>query len=259
MASPSLFQVAAGLGVGAFVAAVFLGVVRRFGRNRGEGFETSKLGREATAIIAVLIVLIAGAATILALVIYAPRDAQGARPKALPEDALRAKEGWARGTTIILTTWQRQIRDYPKILAALLPCPAGSIPRLSTLELERAKGLHDTVFAQLEEEAHQLLLKEDADPRMVNPALRQYFSGEPIVLADGSTHSIDEMTRSGREFHERLFRLVRDDILAGRDPLQNGAILNLMRSYLDRRQAVTEALDRAVGKGQLGLGPCKPA
>jgi len=59
LATPSLWQIAAGLGVGAFVAALFYGVVQRFGRREGEGFQTSKLGKRATAIIAVLIVVIA--------------------------------------------------------------------------------------------------------------------------------------------------------------------------------------------------------
>ena len=78
---PSLWQIAAGLGVGAFVAALFYGVVRRFGRHKGEGFETSRLDSQATAIIAVLIILIAGGATITALVMYAPHPDRSPEPE----------------------------------------------------------------------------------------------------------------------------------------------------------------------------------
>jgi hypothetical protein len=51
------------LGVGAFFGVVFLAIVKVFGANKGKGFETSKLGKAAKAIFAVLAVLIAGAAT----------------------------------------------------------------------------------------------------------------------------------------------------------------------------------------------------
>jgi len=66
------WQIASGLGVGAFIAALFYGIVNRFGRAEGQGIQTSRLGKEATAIIATLMVVISGAITIVALVIYAP-------------------------------------------------------------------------------------------------------------------------------------------------------------------------------------------
>jgi hypothetical protein len=66
-----IWQIASGLGVGAFIAALFLSVIKRFGHG---GFQTSKLGKEATGIIAVLIILIFGGITVLALVLYAPHS-----------------------------------------------------------------------------------------------------------------------------------------------------------------------------------------
>lgn len=68
------WQLASGLGVGAFIAALFYMVVKQFGREKGKGFETSKIGREATAILAVLIILIFGGITVLALVLYSPKE-----------------------------------------------------------------------------------------------------------------------------------------------------------------------------------------
>ena len=53
-----IWQIASGLGVGAFIAALFLSVIKRFGRAEGQGFQTSQLGKVATGITAVLIILI---------------------------------------------------------------------------------------------------------------------------------------------------------------------------------------------------------
>jgi hypothetical protein len=72
-----VWQVGAGLGVGAFLALIFFGIVKQFGTEPGKGIETSRLGREATAIIAVLIVLLGGAITIVGLVLYAPQRTSG--------------------------------------------------------------------------------------------------------------------------------------------------------------------------------------
>jgi hypothetical protein len=80
-----VWEVAAGLGVGAFLALVFYGIVRQFGAKKGKGIETSRLGAEATAIIAVLILLIGGAITIVGLVLYAPR-AEAARIPTDPQE-----------------------------------------------------------------------------------------------------------------------------------------------------------------------------
>lgn len=150
MTVPSLWQVAAGLGVGAFVAALFYGVVRHFGRRKGEGFETSKLGKEATAIIAVLIVLIAGGATITALVLYVPRDAPLSASHVLPPEALRAKEGWAAGTTVILSTWRDQASRYAELLAEQLSIPLAELKEMDASTRERARVLHLAVFNKLE-------------------------------------------------------------------------------------------------------------
>jgi hypothetical protein len=75
-----LWQIASGLGVGAFIASLFYGVIKQFGQNEGKGFRTSQLGKEATAIIAVLIIIIFGAITVLALVLYAPHEAPPPQP-----------------------------------------------------------------------------------------------------------------------------------------------------------------------------------
>jgi hypothetical protein len=81
--SITLWQIASGLGVGAFIAALFFGVIKHFGRAEGKGFRTSRLGKEATGIIAVLIILIFGGITVLALVLYAPQRGASS-PATLP-------------------------------------------------------------------------------------------------------------------------------------------------------------------------------
>ena len=250
LVAPSLWQVAAGLGVGAFVAALFYGVVKHFGRNKGEGFETSKLGTQATAIIAVLIVLIAGGATIVALVLYAPRDPKPTTLPALPPDALNAKAGWERGTTIILTNWRSQTARYSEILAQKLGTTVDKLGKMDAATVEKARLLHAVVFAQLEGEAHQEYLDKDADPRTVNPALRHYFSGVVVRYPDGTHQTIEEATKAGRAMHEHYFELVRDAVIAGKDPLEDGAVNKHMDDYLTRRQAVTEALDIRVVTGR---------
>lgn len=68
-----VWQLAAGLGVGAFVALIFYAVVRRFGTRKGSGIETSKISPRATAMLALLIVVIAGALAVIALALYAPK------------------------------------------------------------------------------------------------------------------------------------------------------------------------------------------
>lgn|SRR5574337_103447 len=72
-----IWQIASGLGVGAFIAFLFYLVIKQYGQHSGQGFQTTRLGKEATAIIAVLIILIFGGITILALVLYAPKPKEG--------------------------------------------------------------------------------------------------------------------------------------------------------------------------------------
>src|SRR5438874_10223071 len=79
----SLWHIASGLGVGAFIASLFFGIVKHFGRAKGRGFETSQLGKEATAIIAVLIILISGGVTVVALVLYAPHPGASSAPSSV--------------------------------------------------------------------------------------------------------------------------------------------------------------------------------
>jgi hypothetical protein len=81
------WQIASGLGVGAFVAALFYSVVKQFGRAEGEGFQTTRIGKEATAIIAVLIVLIFGGVTVVALVLYAPQHKPQPPAPSLPDSS----------------------------------------------------------------------------------------------------------------------------------------------------------------------------
>lgn len=74
--SIQIWQIASGLGVGAFIAFLFYLVVKQFGRRSGQGFQTARIGTEATAIIAVLIILIFGGITVVALVLYAPKPGE---------------------------------------------------------------------------------------------------------------------------------------------------------------------------------------
>jgi hypothetical protein len=67
-----LWQIASGLGVGAFLAALFYFVIMQFGTKRGKGFQTAPLSATATAVIAVLIIVIFGGVTTFGLYLYAP-------------------------------------------------------------------------------------------------------------------------------------------------------------------------------------------
>ncbi len=71
---PLFLQLAAGLGVGAFCAAIFYLISKQLGKNKGEGIQTSKIGPKLTATIYILIVVVAGGITVVALVLYAPSD-----------------------------------------------------------------------------------------------------------------------------------------------------------------------------------------
>ena len=83
MPSVQFWQIASGLGVGAFLGAIFYGIVRHFGRRKGEGFETSRLTPTATAIVAILIVLLGAAITIVGLVLYQPEPSTAELLKSL--------------------------------------------------------------------------------------------------------------------------------------------------------------------------------
>jgi hypothetical protein len=161
----------------------------------------------------------------------------------LPQAATEAKDGWEKGTTIVLEVLRDQARRYPEKLSIRLKIPQEDLGHLSTEKKEKARQAHKAIFDEFEQEAHQKFLSQGADPRVVNPRMRQYFADVRVKYSDGSTVSMDEATRSGRQMHERLFELILEAVLRGEEPLSDGAVSKQLDDYLDRRQAVTEAIE----------------
>lgn len=238
------WQVAAGLGVGAFLAAIFYGVVRQFGRKPGEGFQTSKLGRQATAIIAVLIVILFGAITIIGLVIYAPHpgDAKPQIPIISP-DAQAAAKGWEQGTTIIINGIRTFLTGYRSKLAKRLNVELSNLKSEIAKRPDHAKSEHLLVVDEYDQSAHQLYSDKEVDPRVINPKVRAHFGILLVTLPDGKRETINSATQKGRTIKEDVFAAAFDAAKAGLDPLSDRALLSILEDYLQHRQRITEAIE----------------
>ncbi len=70
----AIWQVVTSLGVAGLAVFVFLLVVKRFGTNPDQGFQVSKLGKRASAALAFLVLFAVTLTTLVALVLFAPRN-----------------------------------------------------------------------------------------------------------------------------------------------------------------------------------------
>ena len=156
---------------------------------------------------------------------------------------IEAKDGWEKGTTVIMEALRDQASRYPEKLRAELGVSQQELGNLTDEQKKKAQHVHEAIYREFEEEGHQLFLRAHADPRVINPALRKCFSDVQVKYTDGSPVSMDEATRSGREMHRHFFDLVLEAVLKGEKPLSNETVLKQLDNYLERRQAVTEAIE----------------
>lgn len=242
--SVSPWQIAAGLGVGAFFGVIFYVISKQFGRHKGQGFETSKLGSQATAIIATLIIMIAGSATIVALVLYKP--APQSQENFLPPEARSAIDGWERGSSLIIAELRNHLEGYETSLAGLMGCRVEDLPEATKRNPDAAKRAHRRLVNDCDQAALTKYLSQEIDPRVVNPRLRQYFPAVRVRMDDGRELSLDEATRAGREMKDAIFLAAFDAATSGRNPVDDDEVHRRLETYSQRRQAITEALEEHV-------------
>ena len=160
-----------------------------------------------------------------------------------PQEALDARVGWENGTKVILEIWQAEEAGYASALAAKLKCKVGDLPHQRPANAEKVAAAHGEVMAQFDEQGHTKYLALGADPRLVNPKVRQYYKDLKATRPDGTSGTVEDITLSGRTISVAYVSALRAAVLSGRDPQQDAAVQKIRSDYLAGRKAVAEAID----------------
>lgn len=185
--------------------------------------------------------LVVGAATVAALGSCAKPPVPTNRSVA-PQEALDARVAWENGTKVILEMWQAEEAGYASALAVQLKCTVADLPRQKP-DAKKLEAAHGEVIAQFEEQGHSKYLALNADPRLVNPKVRQYYKDVKVTLPDGTSGTVEDVTTAGRTISMTYQTALRDAALGGRDARQDTAVQRIRADYLARRKAVADAID----------------
>lgn len=185
--------------------------------------------------------LVVGAMTIAALVSCA--KAAPTNRSVAPQEALDARVGWENGTKVVLEIWQAEDAGYASALAGKLKCKVEDLPRLTPADAEKVAAAHGEVAAQYDEQGHEKYLALGADPRIVNPKVRQYYKDLKATRPDGTSGTVEDISLSGRTISVTYLSALKDAVLSGRDPRQDAAAQKIKSDYLAGRKAVADAID----------------
>jgi hypothetical protein len=160
----------------------------------------------------------------------------------VPKEALDARMAWENGTKAVVEIWQAEEAQYAAALAAQLKCTVDDLPRQA--DAKKVDAAHGQVIASFEDLGHAKYVAYNADPRVINQKVRQYYKDLKVVRPDGKTATVEEMTALGRTISAIYLGALKDAVINGRPPAEDAALQRIKVNYLAGRNAVAEAIDR---------------
>jgi len=161
-----------------------------------------------------------------------------------PKEALDARMAWENGTKAIVEIWQAEEAQYAAALAAQLKCTVDDLPRQQSADAKKVDAAHGQVIASFEDLGHAKYVAYNADPRVINQKVRQYYKDLQVVRPDGKTATVEEMTALGRTISAVYLGALKDAVVNGRTPAEDAALQQIKVNYVAGRNAVAEAIDR---------------
>ena len=159
------------------------------------------------------------------------------------KEAVDARDGWERGTKVVIEIWAAEDAGYAQALAAKLDCPVEDLAHQTPADAKRVAAAHEAVAAQFDEQGHAKYVAVNADPRLVGPQLRKYYKDLKVTLPDGTVGTVESVSLSGRTISITYLNALREAVLNGRDPRQDPALLKIRSDYLAGRKGVADAVD----------------